>query len=119
MRYLAETLNELNKEERKDYGQYPKCSGCGQAMVFTFAFPYKEYACLPCDIAVPMFHGLEKIWRHDKTMARKKKLWQEDLSVIARRDGGAECAVCKDESCKYCKNSADENYKFKYWKKNE
>lgn len=99
-------------------GEYPKCPDCGQAMIWTYAFPYKEYACLPCDQTAPMFNGLKKVKRSDKYMYAKKCKWQNDLTVIARTIGGAGCGVCKNGSCKYCKMANDKNYKFKYWKTN-
>ena len=116
MNYLAETLNELTKEKRKGYGEYPKCPECGYAMVWTFSFRYKEWACLPCYVTAPMFHGFDKVWRNIKYMDAKKRLWQRDLSVIARTEGGATCAVCNDKTCKWCKDADNKNYKFTYWK---
>ena len=118
MNYLVESLKEITKETRNDYGQYPACPLCDQAMVCTFSFPGNESACLPCDTLAPMFNSLEKVWRQDRTMAKKKKLWSEDLSVIGRRIGGATCAMCEDGKCKYCKNASNKNYQFKFWKKN-
>ena len=120
MKHLAETLHELNKEKKKSKSEYPQCSNCNNAMVWSFAFIGCEWVCLPCDYAVPMFNGLKKIYRNDEAMADKKRKWQEELSVIARRHGGGSCGVdgCKNGSCKLCKKTADKNYKFKIWKSN-
>jgi len=107
----------MNKEKKT---KYPLCPNCNNAMVWTFAFPYKEYACLPCDESAPMFNGLTKGFRSEKSMNAKKEKWSEELSIIARRIGGAQCAVdgCVNGSCDLCKKSADKNYKFKYYKSN-
>lgn len=109
---------ETDKKGREGYSQYPGCPECGHAMVWTSAFPGSEYACLPCNVDVPMFNCLPKVWRAKKAMAEKKKRWGMDLSVIGLRIGGGTCAMCKDGKCKYCKNADNKNYKFKYWKKN-
>ena len=68
----------MNKEKKVEY---PKCPDCGKAMVWTFSFPHKEYACLPCNRTVPMFNSLEKILRYP-----------------------------------WCKDAANPDYKFEYWK---
>lgn len=115
MKYLAETLHEINKDKNEDYGEYPKCPKCGNAMVFTFAFPYKEWACLPCDTQDEFFPRNPKIRRSIKYMDAKKRKWSEELNIIARRFGGGKCAV---EGCEICKKAADEKYQFKYWKIN-
>ena len=118
MKYLAETLREITKEKRKGYAEYPKCPNCGNAMVFTMSFKYKEWACLPCNETDEFFPYNPKIWRSIKYMDGKKNKWAEELSVIARRSGGGECAVkgCKEGNCDLCKKAADKDYKFKYWK---
>jgi len=96
--------------------KYPICRMCGNAMVFTFAFRGCEYACLPCDNAVPMFNSLEQEERQESHMKAKKEKWSEELSIIGRRFGGGQCALCDDRSCELCKKTDDENYTFKYWK---
>ncbi len=103
----------MNKEKKVEY---PKCPDCGKAMVWTFSFPHKEYACLPCNRTVPMFNSLEKILRYPESVKAKKKKWQRDLSVIGRTLGGGTCTVCKDGSCEWCKDAANPDYKFEYWK---
>ena len=111
----------MNKEERKEYAKYPQCPNCENAMVFTFSFPGEEYACLPCNETDEFFPRGERIWRSIKHMSAKKRKWSEELSIIARRIGGGQCAikVCKNESCDHCKRAADPNYKFIYWKKKQ
>lgn len=96
--------------------KYPICNMCGFAMVWTFAFRGCEYACLPCDNAVPMHNGLDKEERQDSQMKAKKNKWSEELSIIGRRFGGGQCALCEDRSCELCKKTDDKNYAFKYWK---
>ena len=97
--------------------KYPKCPKCGQAMIFTFAFKFKEYACLPCNETDTFFIRNDKVERNKYYMNAKKKKWGRDLNVIARRFGGAICD-CGDGSCNDCKQAKDENYQFEYWKKN-
>lgn len=119
MNYLAQSLHEITKEKREGYAEYPQCPNCGQAMVFTMAFPYQEWACLPCDEVDEFFPRNTRIWRSIKYMDAKKRKWGEELSVIARRSGGGECAVdgCVNGSCSLCKKARDRNYTFRYWKR--
>lgn len=121
MNYLAETLHELNKEKKKNKIEVPKCPSCGEGMVFTFAFPRMEYACLPCNETDEFFPRNEMIEVSEKEHDKKKKLWSKDLEVIAFR-GGARCGKNhpENEVCKKCKlpkeRAKDTNYKFKFWK---
>jgi hypothetical protein len=96
--------------------KYPICPECGNAMVWSFAFRGCEYVCLPCDYAASMFNGLEEEERSVNYMNSKKAKWQKELSVIGRRQGGGECAICKDGSCEWCKRANDKNFEFKVWK---
>lgn len=116
--YLAEGLKTLSKDRNDDHQDYPSCPDCGQAMVVSFALPYKEWVCAPCGTGLPMFNGQPKVRRSIKYMKSKKRSWSKDLSVIARRIGGARCAECEDGSCEYCERAADKDYKFVYWEKN-
>jgi len=120
MKYLAETLHEITKEKREDYAEYPACPNCGNAMVFTMSFPYKEWACLPCGETDEFFPRNKEIWRNIKAMDSKKRKWREELSIIARHIGGGKCAVegCENGSCELCRKAADKNYQFKFWKSN-
>lgn len=96
--------------------EYPACSECGNAMVWSFAFSGCEYVCLPCDTAVPMWNSNHKVERTVRHMDAKKRLWREELSILGRRYGGGRCAICQDESCQLCKKTKDPNYQFKVWK---
>ena len=108
-----------SKTKQPERREYPQCPECGQTMVWTFAFPYNEYACLPCDIKAPMFNGLKKVERSVKYMSSKRNKWEKDLSVIARRTGGGSCSLCVDGSCDWCIRANDKDYQFEFWKKNE
>lgn len=96
--------------------EYPACPNCSNAMVFSFAMRGCEYVCLPCYEGVGMFNGQPKLERTVKYMVAKKRKWSLELSIIARRFGGARCAICEDKSCNICIATADKNYRFKYWK---
>lgn len=98
--------------------EYPACGNCGSAMVFSFAKRGCEWVCLPCDEGEPMFNSQPKLERTIKHMVAKKRKWSLELSIIGRRFGGGECAVCRDGSCDICIATADVNYKFKIWRKN-
>ena len=101
---------------KKNTEKYPQCHKCGQAMVWTFAFAFNEWACLPCNTKAPMFNGLEKVKRNVYYMNRKRKLWEEELHKIAITKGGASCLKKeKGESCGVCDNK---DFKFKIWKAN-
>lgn len=103
-------------EEKKS--EYPECPRCEQAMVWSFAMSGCEYVCLPCWEGVPMWHGRPKLERSDRYMAEKKRKWSTELSIMARRWGGASCAICDDGSCWLCKLTDDKGYKFKILGKN-
>ena len=90
----------------------PKCPKCGNGMVFTFAFPYKEYACLPCDETDEFFPDNEMIVIDKQSHKALKDLWGKDLHRIAIEhgavcDNGFDCDICNDET-----------YKYMYWKSN-
>lgn len=90
----------------------PRCPKCSECMVFTMCFPYKEYACLPCNTTEEFCCEKEEFSKkeHDK----KKKKWGKEIHAIAIKNG-AECGVEGD--CDLCDNQ--DNYKFKFWRSNE
>lgn len=95
--------------------EYPACPSCGNAMVYSFAMMCCEYVCLPCYEGVPMFNSEPKLERSVAHMDAKKREWSMELSIIARRFGGARCALCDDASCEICLNTANPDYRFKIW----
>ena len=124
MKYLAETLHEINKEKKNDEIEVPQCPNCGEGMVFTFSFPRKEYACLPCGKTDEFLPRNNRILVLEKEHNAKKKLWKKDLGVIAYRWGGATCGKCKNtpRGCRHCRElkigAADKNYKFEFYLSN-
>lgn len=96
--------------------EYSACPNCNNAMVFSFAKRGCEYVCLPCDEGEPMFNSRPKLKRTVKHMQSKKRKWSLELSIIGRRFGGGECAVCADYSCDICMATADKDYQFKIWR---
>ena len=86
-------------------------------MVWTFAFKFKEYACLPCNRTDEFCIKNDIVERNVYYMNAKKKRWSKDLGVIARRWGGAKCD-CRNGSCDDCRRAKNKNYQFEYWKKN-
>ncbi len=91
----------------------PKCPVCGEGMVFTFAFPYMEYACLPCNQVDEFFPRNERIEVSDEEHDAKKKLWAADLNKIALLEGGAHCEKCdRAMSCDDCKKTLAHEYEF-------
>lgn len=106
-------------KERKSVskiGEYPECTSCHNAMVFSFAIRGNEWVCLPCYEGVGMFNSRKKLTRTIKYMDAKKKKWNEELSILARRFGGGTCAICDDYSCDLCIKTLDKSYQFKICK---
>lgn len=100
----------------KTKAEYPKCPNCHNAMVFTFSFPHKEYACLPCNETDEFFPYNEKEVRTIKHMDSKKRLWGDELHRIAMllNGDGARCGRLADTGkCHVCDN---EGFEFKIWK---
>jgi hypothetical protein len=101
-------MNLEEKQQIKTRAEYPLCSN-GHAMVWTFAFDYNEYACLPCKEVAPMFNGRRKAERSIAYMDAKKSRWSDDL----HRLGTGKCiAKSKGKICKVCDT---QDYKFKFW----
>lgn len=95
-----------------NYIRVPKCPKCGNGMVFTFAFPYQEYACLLCNETDEFFPKNEMVNMDKEVHRALKDLWAKDLHRIAIEhgaicDNGFDCEICNDE-----------NYKYTYWKSN-
>jgi len=94
--------------------EVPECPECGRGMVWTFAFPYNEYACLPCGTMDEFCCRGSRIEVDKQANERKKVRWDEELHVIAIRNG----AECIRKDCEWCGKDEDRQYKFKYYLKN-
>lgn len=88
-------------------------------MIMTFAFPKHEYACLPCNQLAPMFNDNDRKYVKQSTLDDKERKWRDELAIIARRIGDAECLLCDEGTCTYCIAASNPNYKFKFWKSRE
>lgn len=105
----------------------PKCPKCGQMMIFTFVFPYQEYACLPCGEKDEFLARNEMIEVSEKEHDKKKKLWGKDLEVLTWRlnGSGVNCGDCEKkinegdcETCRWGKEQAkNKDYKFEFYKR--
>ena len=105
-----------NKRVSSEKSEYPECPSCGQAMVFTMAFPYQEYACLPCNETDEFFPKNERVLRSIKYMDAKKKKWSDELhriSCIEIVNYGKCTYKEKNGKCSICDNK---HFQFKYWK---
>lgn len=97
--------------------EVPECPSCGEGMVWTFAFPGKEWACLPCNQHEPMFNGLPKIQVAEEQIDHKKESWSRDLHVIALRYGGGRCISEREFDSQPCPQGLcpiEDDYQFEY-----
>jgi len=97
--------------------EYPQCTKCGHAMVWSFAIPYKEYVCAPCGRGLPMFNSAPKLMRSGRYMNRKKKKWERDLHAITVSSGSGQCISERNgEPCPLGICPPD-SYEYQYWRK--
>ena len=91
----------------------PRCPNCGEGMVYTFAFAFKEYACLPCGTTEEFICKKEEF--NAEEIEKKKELWKKDLHVLGIKKGGGLCALGSE--CDICPDI--ENYQYKFYLKGE
>jgi len=92
----------------------PICPRCNGGMIETFAFPGKEWACLPCGTTDTFFsvnpRGKFGAYEHQQ----KKAAWADDLHYLGMTLGRS--AICARDVCKICADIA--NYKTTHYKTN-
>ena len=94
----------------------PKCPICGQPMISSFAYPQKEYVCVPCGHAEEFLNSCEEIEIEEKYERKLKKKYHDDLKRIAFMWGGAICGACGKRGGNNCPKCEIKD-SFKYWGK--
>lgn len=85
----------------------PKCTSCGEPMMYSFCIMYNEYVCIPCGIAKPMFgNGCDTIKTTEEKERKLKEKYKDDIKFLAFTQGGASCSKCNKtggNNCPTCK----------------
>ena len=84
----------------------PKCSSCGEGMIYSFAIRGNEFVCVPCGNAVPFLNGLERVEVEDTYDDKIQEKYEDDLRYLAFKKGGAFCGRCNKRggnNCPQCK----------------